>query len=90
MTSNDEIEMTIREVLTAHGRLSSDVKALAVDTDLALQGLTSHATVNVMLALEEKFDVEFREDMLTRKTFASIASMRDALLELTSESPLSS
>lgn len=87
MTSNDEIETTIREVLATHGRLSAGAGSLAADTDLALQGLTSHATVNVMLALEEKFDVEFREDMLTRKTFESIASMRDALLELISESP---
>ena len=85
MTSNDKIETTIREVLATHGRMSADAMTLATDADLSLQGLTSHATVNVMLALEEKFDVEFREDMLTRKTFASISSMRDALLELTSE-----
>ncbi|HVJ98001.1 MAG TPA: acyl carrier protein [Acidimicrobiia bacterium] len=87
MTSNDEIEKTIREVLTTHGRMSSDAMTLSADADLALEGMTSHATVNVMLALEEKFDVEFREDMLTRKTFESIASMRDALLELISENP---
>lgn len=89
MTSNDEIELTIREVLATHGRLSSDCKTLSSDADLSLEGLTSHSTVNVMLALEEKFDVEFREDMLTRKTFESIASMRDALLELVSEHPTS-
>jgi acyl carrier protein len=89
MTSNDEIEMTIREVLVTHGRTSSDAMTLSPDADLSLEGMTSHATVNVMLALEEKFDVEFREDMLTRKTFESIASMRDALLELLSEHPTS-
>ena len=86
MTSNDEIETAIREVLATHGRLSADTMTLAADEELSLQGLSSHATVNVMLALEEKCDVEFREDMLTRKTFSSIASMRDAMVELTSES----
>ena len=31
------------------------------DDDLYLLGLTSHATVNVMLALEDEFEIEFPE-----------------------------
>jgi acyl carrier protein len=35
-----------------------------------------------MLALEDSFDIEFPDRMLTRNVFASIASMEAALTEL--------
>ncbi len=44
--------------------------------------MTSHASVAVMLALEETFDVEFPEHMLRKSTFESIASIERALTEL--------
>ncbi len=44
--------------------------------------MTSHATVNLMLALETEFDVEFPERMLRRHVFESIASIRAAVEEL--------
>src|SRR5262249_32357861 len=44
---------TIREILSRHGRLSVDVRNLKDDSDLYSAGLTSLATVNVMLALED-------------------------------------
>jgi len=46
-------------------------------------GLTSFASVQIMLALEEEFDIEFPEAMLTRRTFSSIAHMADAVSQLT-------
>lgn len=73
----------IRRILTEHGRLPVDVDSLSDDDDLFRAGLTSHANVNVMLALEEEYDVEFPEVMLRRSTFESIAAMRNALDELT-------
>lgn len=74
----------IRQILKEHARLSADTNALAEDADLYQAGLTSHASVNVMLALEGKFDVEFPDRMLKRGVFGSIASIRDAITELTS------
>jgi acyl carrier protein len=44
--------------------------------------MTSFASVNVMLALEEAFDFEFPDSMLNRGVFVSIASIRQALLDL--------
>ncbi len=73
----------IRKILKDHGRLSKDVTALADDADLYQAGLTSHASVNVMLALEGEFDVEFPDHMLKRSVFESIASMSAAIGELT-------
>lgn len=78
----------IRRVLREHGKLSMEVDGLHEDADLFQAGMTSHASVNVMLALEEAFDVEFPEPMLRRSTFESIANIRAALTTLgTSVSP---
>lgn len=72
----------IRRVLAEHARLPVDVTKLDDHADLFQAGMTSHASVNVMLALEEAFDVEFPERMLRKTTFESIAAMRFALTEL--------
>ncbi len=73
---------TVRQVLTEHARLSVDVGGLADGADLYQAGMTSHASVNVMLALEDAFDVEFPDRMLRREVFESIASIEEALSEL--------
>ncbi|MFH0340554.1 MAG: acyl carrier protein [Chromatiales bacterium] len=73
----------IRAILKDHGRLNSDVTTLSETQDLYQLGMTSHASVNVMLALEGKFDIEFPDRMLKRSVFESIASIRSAIEELT-------
>ena len=83
MTVTD-FDPQIRQVLKQHARLSRDVDDLGADSDLYQCGMTSHASVNVMLALESAFDVEFPDAMLKRSVFSSIASIRQALAELAS------
>lgn len=73
----------VRSILKEHGRLAKDAEAIAEDADLYQAGMTSHASVNVMLALEGEFDVEFPDHMLTRRVFESIASITGAVDELT-------
>ena len=73
---------TIRAILAEYGRLSGDARSVGDDEDLYRLGLTSHATVNVMLALEDAFDVEFPDVMLRKATFQSVAAMRSAVHEL--------
>ncbi|HEY1812788.1 MAG TPA: acyl carrier protein [Kofleriaceae bacterium] len=73
----------IRTILKEHGRLSKDAGALADEADLYQAGMTSHASVNVMLALEGEFDVEFPDAMLKRSVFESVAAIRAAIDELT-------
>jgi acyl carrier protein len=72
----------IRSILRDHARLPVDVEQLAVDSDLYQSGMTSHASVNVMLALEDRFDIEFPDRMLTRSVFESVSSISSALEEL--------
>ncbi|MCU1364360.1 MAG: acyl carrier protein [Acidimicrobiaceae bacterium] len=72
----------VREVLEVQGRLAVPIESLKEDEDLYASGLTSHATVNVMLALEDSFDIEFPDELLVKSTFESIASIRDILISL--------
>lgn len=69
----------IRQVIKEHGHLSVDVDSLADDASLYQAGMTSHASVNVMIALEDSFDIEFLDSMLKRSVFESVDSIAEAL-----------
>ena len=73
------VEARVRTLLKDTGWLQADIATLADDADLYAAGLTSHATVNLMLALEEAFDIEFPDTLLKRKTFSSIDAIAEAL-----------
>ncbi len=72
----------VREVLRDHARLPVDVNSLSEQADLFQAGMSSHASVNVMLALEDRFDVEFPDQMLTRSVFETIGAITDAIGQL--------
>lgn len=72
----------IREILTSHGRLTTPVSDLQNESDLYQAGLTSLATVGLMLALEDEFDIEFPDSVLSRKTFGSIESIAETIEDL--------
>ena len=76
------VEEEIRRVLADHARLTTDAALLAPQADLYQAGMTSHASVNVMLALEDAFDVEFPDHLLKRSVFESVASIAAAIDEL--------
>jgi acyl carrier protein len=70
---------TIRTILTQHGKLGTDASTIGMDQSLYAAGLTSHASVNVMLAIEDEYDIEFPERLLKRATFETIGNLSDAL-----------
>jgi acyl carrier protein len=74
----------IRAVLGAHGRLGVEAANLSAGDDLYAAGMTSLASVNVMLALEAEFDIEFPDNMLNRSVFSSVAAIQAAVLKITS------
>jgi acyl carrier protein len=78
-----ELEPQIRQILAKHARLGIDVMQLGIDTDLYQAGMTSLASVNVMLALEGAFDIEFPDELLKRSVFSSVSNIRDAVLGMT-------
>lgn len=72
----------IRSIISQHARLAVNVEDLTDESDLYGAGLTSLTTVNLMLALEDHFNVEFKDQMLGRKTFGTIRSLSEAIEEL--------
>jgi acyl carrier protein len=83
---SSQISQRIRYVLQEHGRLSTGVNDLEDTTDLYQAGLTSHASVSIMLALEGEFGIEFPDEMLTRAVFSNISAIRSAVETLTAHS----
>ena len=79
MPRTAELDAQIRAILVKHARLGADALTLAADADLYQAGMTSHASVNVMLALEAAFDIEFPDELLKRSVFSSVDAIRDAV-----------
>lgn len=70
---------TIRGLLTRVGGLPVAVTELENGADLYAAGLSSFASVQLMLGLEEAFDIEFPDSLLNRKSFASIAAIEQTV-----------
>ena len=66
---------TIRGLLAKLGGLPLAVDQIADDADLYAAGLSSFASVQLMLGLEEAFDIEFPDNLLNRRSFASIVAI---------------
>ncbi|MEN3151126.1 acyl carrier protein [Neorhizobium sp. IRAMC:178] len=73
---------TIRELLTRVGGLPVAVTDLEDGADLYAAGLSSFASVQLMLGLEEAFDIEFPDSLLNRKSFASIAAIEQTVSQI--------
>jgi acyl carrier protein len=75
----------VRKILTESGRLAVPVDTLGDDADLFIAGLDSLAIVNVLMSLEETFDIELPDDRLSRKTFASIETISSVVADLSQQ-----
>ncbi|MCO4892569.1 acyl carrier protein [Cupriavidus taiwanensis] len=76
------MKATIRSILGEVARLDVPLADLADSDDLYAAGLSSLATVHVMLALENAFDIEIPDQMLTRQLFRSIDSLATAVEQI--------
>jgi len=65
----------VRSVLKQHAKLTVDAAGLADNDDLYAVGLSSFSTVQLMLALEEEFNIEIPDKMLNRRSFESVAAI---------------
>ena len=78
----ESLNAQVRRVVAEHARLAIAVDSLSDDEDLFLAGMSSHASVNVMLALEDAFDVEFPDSMLRRSVFENVGRIVAAISDL--------
>ncbi|MDQ0447076.1 acyl carrier protein [Methylobacterium aerolatum] len=63
--------------------MSNLVDTLGEDDDLFEKGLDSFGSVQLMLALEERFNVEFPDSLLNRRSFSTIRIIRETVTSLT-------
>ncbi len=80
--AREEVFSRIKSVLKEHGRLGRDANELEEEDDLYDSGMSSHASVEVMLSLEAEFDVEFPDSMLKREVFQTVGAIADAIEQL--------
>ncbi len=69
------IEAGIRRLLHENGKLAIDLRRLKDSDDLFEHGLSSLATVGLMIAIEGEFDIEIPDAMLTRDNYRSIGAL---------------
>ncbi|MGF0540477.1 acyl carrier protein [Agrobacterium sp. ES01] len=70
---------TIRALLSKLGGLPVSVETLDNTSDLYAAGLSSFASVQLMLGIEDAFDIEFPDHMLNRKSFQSVAAIEQTV-----------
>ena len=72
----------IQQIVREHAGLGPAFDKLDSSTDLYRAGMTSYASVVLMIALENEFDLEFPDAMLSRSVFESIDSIATAIESL--------
>jgi len=84
MTTTDTVDtlQVLHTVLDTHAKLAVPAASLDLDADLHGAGMSSHASVNVMLALEDALGIEFPDELLNKETFSTTASIFAALQSL--------
>lgn len=79
---DQDLKTKIRQLLAKHGQLPLAIDSIGNTDDLYAAGLKSFAVVQVMLALEGAFDIEFPDKMLVRRTFSSLGHIEQSVAEL--------
>lgn len=72
----------VRTILRGIASVSGAVDGLAEDDDLFERGLDSFGSVQLMLALEDRCDIEFPDHLLNRRSFSTIRTIRDTVAML--------
>lgn len=75
----------VRTIVGSLNLLPVPVDGLSDQDNLFDAGMTSFGSVQLMLAVEEEFDIEFPNSLLTRKTFATLGGLISAVEQLVSE-----
>jgi acyl carrier protein len=72
----------IQRIVKDHAGLGSAYEKIVSSTDLYQAGMTSYASVALMIAVENEFELEFPDAMLSRNVFESIDSIANAIENL--------
>jgi len=76
------VSRQIRSLIAGVEVLTVPVETLSDTDDLFDAGLTSLGAVELLMSIEEAYDIEFPEAMLERETVATIAALARAVASL--------
>jgi acyl carrier protein len=72
----------IREIVGENAGLKLPLGEIKDSTDLYRAGMTSYSSVLLMVSLENEFNIEFADSMLSRDVFESVESIAHAIESL--------
>lgn len=78
-STSRQIKDQLRIIIGTHARLSMPLADIEDSTDLYRAGMSSQASVVLMMAVEGQFGVEFPDEMLSRDVFSNIDAIAGAL-----------
>lgn len=73
------IEQEIGQIVSTLGNVQLPETELLLDTDLFELGMSSYNAVQIMIALEERFSIQFPDELLKREHFSSIRKLAAAV-----------
>ena len=83
--AGSDVRQRVRKIVEERAGIGPAIKTIDDAADLYQAGLTSFASVTLMLALENEFEVEFPDAMLGRVVFQSIETITNAIQTLMQE-----
>lgn len=78
-STSRQIKDQLRTIVGSHARLSLPIAEIGDSTDLYRAGMSSQASVVLMMAVESEFALEFPDEMLSRDVFSNIDSIASAI-----------
>lgn len=75
----------VRAIVASMNLVPVPLDGLTEQDNLFDAGMTSFGSVQLMMAIEEEFDIEFPNSLLTRKTFATLDGLNAAVEQLVSQ-----
>jgi acyl carrier protein len=84
-TPTDKITATLLSVLQKHLKFANPAENFPMDAELESLGLDSMSAIDLLLALEESFEIVFPDAMLTPEVFRTARSLEGAVQSLKKE-----
>jgi acyl carrier protein len=82
LSEEECVKERIRTIVSSQARLALPLSEIEDSMDLYQAGMTSYASVQLMMALEDAFGIEFPDKMLSREVFANVNAMAHAVEEV--------
>ena len=79
VVQKDNVTSQLNSILSKHLNLDDGAQPLVMDTTLEALGLDSMGAINLLLDLEDSFDIAFPSSLLTEETFRTPQSLAAAV-----------